>query len=317
MVEINIMKKLKFFSILFLISSHIFGQSSIDIQKFIKPDSVNLFGLLSIPQDSFEYFAIIIPGSGPTDLNGNGPMTKGSYLKKLSDSLCMSGIASLRIDKRGIAGSSDAKLKEYDMTLDIMVDDVVSWVKLINAEYPHKKITIIGHSEGSLVGMLASQKTNGTNYISIAGMGRPMDVIILEQLEKQAPKLAPLAEKMFDTLKMNLPIKEVNPFLLSLFRTSVQPFIKSAIAYDPAIEIQKLNIPSLIIQGDTDIQVSVKDAELLYKNAKDGKLVIIEGMNHVFVKAPEERFANIATYMETDLNIQKELTDSIIEFINK
>jgi hypothetical protein len=291
------------------------GQNFQESKMSITPDSVILNGIMTSPDTEFQYIALIIPGSGPTDLDGNGPMTKGSYLKKLSTKLADSNIASLRIDKRGIASSMDLSLREEDMSITIMVNDIVQWVALLNDKYPNKKITIIGHSEGSLVGMVAAQKTNIASFISIAGMGRPMDVIILEQLEKQAPKLAPIASKMFDSLKLDLPIKEVNPFLLSLFRPSVQPYIKSAIAHDPAADINKLNIPCLIIQGDNDIQVAVLDAELLHQNGKDSKLVIIKEMNHVLVKAPTEKYANIATYNQGDLEIDEELVTAIIKFI--
>ena len=80
----------------------------------------------------------------------------------------------------------------------------------------------------------------------------------------------------------------IPPFLMSLFRPSVQPYMISWMKYDPVIEIAKLSIPSLIIQGTTDIQISVEDANLLAEANSFSELVVIDGMNHILKESEKD-----------------------------
>ena len=107
-------------------------------------------------------------------------------------------------------------------------------------------------------------------------------------------------------------VDSVDPALKSLFRKSVQPYMISWLKYDPAIEIKELKIPILIIQGTTDIQISVEDAKLLaavpsttsnqaFPLSSNTKLVIIKNMNHVLKDCNEDLKFNISTYKNPDL----------------
>jgi hypothetical protein len=103
---------------------------------------------------------------------------------------------------------------------------------------------------------------------------------------------------------------------MSIFRPTIQPFLISWIKYDPAKEITKLNIPTLIAQGTTDIQVANEEAEIL-ASAVDKKVQFIEGMNHVLKVAPAERDENILTYYDPKLPIHKGLSPILVDFIKK
>jgi pimeloyl-ACP methyl ester carboxylesterase len=104
--------------------------------------------------------AVIIPGSGPTDRNGNSPLIPGANnsLKLLAEGLAAHGIASLRYDKRGVGASAASNIKEADLRFSNSADDAAAWVDRLRQDPRFSTITIIGHSEGSLVGMLAAQK---------------------------------------------------------------------------------------------------------------------------------------------------------------
>ncbi|MGV8091298.1 MAG: alpha/beta hydrolase family protein [Mangrovibacterium sp.] len=86
--------------------------------------------------------------------------------------------------------------------------------------------------------------------------------------------------------------------------------------YDPAIEITKLKIPLLLIQGTTDLQVTVNDAELLFKSKPDAQLAIIENMNHVLKESSSDMQEDSATYRNPELPLKPELVDKIIKFVN-
>jgi fermentation-respiration switch protein FrsA (DUF1100 family) len=158
---------------------------------------------------------------------------------------------------------------------------------------------------------------NADAYVSIAGAGRPADKILKEQLDKQPQTVKDLSFPIIDSLVAGKTVSNVNPILFSLFRPSVQPYIISWFKYDPTVEIKKLSIPVLIIQGTNDIQVPVQDALLLSKANKHSQLVEIENMNHIFRIVEGDRNANIATYNDASLPIAHELTRSIVSFIRK
>ena len=86
-------------------------------------------------------------------------------------------------------------------------------------------------------------------------------------------------EKNLATLKNGNTFELKNQMLASLFRASVQPYMISWIKYNPQTEIKKLQIPSLLINGDKDIQVSVQDAQLLQQAKPNAQLHIISNMN--------------------------------------
>ena len=118
-------------------------------------------------------------------------------------------------------------------------------------------------------------------------------------------------------MRNNQKIDTVPPYLLSIFRPSVQPYILSWMLHDPCAEIKKLTVPILILQGTTDIQVEVKQAEMLKTCKPKATLKIIAGMNHILKEAPIDRTKNIATYSDGTLPIMPGLVDLIAAFVNK
>ncbi|MDD4031711.1 MAG: hypothetical protein PHS48_00525 [Bacteroidales bacterium] len=89
----------------------------------------------------------------------------------------------------------------------------------------------------------------------------------------------------------------------------------SWIKYDPAKEIGKLKMPVFIIQGSTDLQVSVNDAKLLSASKPDSKYILIENMNHVLKESDTDVQKNMATYTNPELPLKTGLTDEIVFFI--
>jgi hypothetical protein len=282
-------------------------------------NNVNLYGTLLSSPTNDSTIVFIIPGSGPTDRDGNSAVVKGknNSLKYLAEDLLQAGISSLRIDKRGIGESADAMVKEEDLRFETYIEDVVNWIELLKQEKQFKTIIVAGHSEGSLIGMIAAQQASVSAYISIAGTGIPADEIIKTQVETQPDLIKNEVNRVFEKLKVGDTVGDVNPMLFSLFRPSVQPYIISWIKYNPVKEIEKLKVPTLIIQGTTDIQVSTTDAELLHKASKKSKLVVIENMNHVFKSSSIDQAENVATYSNPELKNVPELAKEIIQFIHE
>lgn len=296
-----------------------FSQNFNEEEIELNYDNVNLYGTLLSSPNTDSTIVLIVPGSGPTDRDGNSLMIKGknNSLKYLAEDLIIHGIPSLRIDKRGVGESADAMVKEEDLRFEIYVKDVINWIELLVQDTRFKKVIVAGHSEGSLISMIAAQQTEIVGFISLAGTGITADEIIKKQLATQPELIKEEVKLVFDKLKVGDTVGNVNPMLFSLFRPSVQPYMISWIKYNPVEEIAKLSVSTLIIQGTTDIQVSIEDAELLQKAQPKSKLVLIEGMNHVFKSAPLNQEENVATYSNPELKNVPQLADEIIQFINE
>jgi len=258
---------------------------------------------------------LIIAGSGSTDRDGNNSLMKNNSLKLLAHGLWENGIASLRYDKRGIGASALNKEQVLAMRFEDLVTDAKSWIGYLQTRDEGSGIHILGHSQGSLVGMLASQDSDVQQLISVAGLGSKVDIILREQLKAQPPVLQEQADIMLDSLAQGYDVKQVHPMLASIFNPGIQPFLRSYMQYNPQAEIAKLNQAVLIVNGTTDIQVGVDQAEQLKAANTNAKLVIIENMNHVLKTAPAERNENLKTYYNPELPLIPELLPAIVGFI--
>jgi pimeloyl-ACP methyl ester carboxylesterase len=259
---------------------------------------------------------LIIAGSGPTDRNGNSVLTKNNGLQMLARGLANAGIASVRYDKRGVAASMKALKREVDLRFEDYINDAVAWIELLKKDKRFSKIIVAGHSEGSLIGMVAAARAGADKYVSIAGPGFPIDEILKTQLKGNA-ELYDLAVPVLDSLKQGHAVKKVDLKLFTIARPSIQPYMTSWMKYDPPVEIKKLKIPVLIIQGDNDFQVSVEDAKKLSAALPAAQLLIIKNMNHVLKIIEGDREANAATYKEPMRPLSTELLDAIIKFVGK
>jgi uncharacterized protein len=283
---------------------------------FVNIDGAKLHTVLTTPSETGNIpLAIFISGSGPTDLDGNNPVMKNNSLKMLSDTLVANNIATLRFDKWGIAKSADPNFKESEVTIDLYTKHVVSLISQMKAK-GFKDIFIVGHSEGSFIGLIALQTTEVKGFVSIAGAGFPADEILKTQLKPQLPAdMYNLTVSLLDSLKNGYQVTSAPQSLYSLFRPSVQPYLISWFKYSPVELMSKVRCPSLILQGDKDIQITTTDAQNLANASKNGKLVIIKGMNHVLKNITGDVQENYASYSNPDLPVNQELTKAVTEFI--
>jgi pimeloyl-ACP methyl ester carboxylesterase len=289
-----------------------------EIKLFAKP--ANLYGTLLVPENHNEVVVLIIPGSGPTDRDGNSAvMGKNNSLKFLAEDLAKEGISSLRIDKRGVGKSMSAITTEADLRFDTYIDDVINWGYKVLNDKRFKKLVVAGHSEGSLIGMVAMQELQQEldilGYVSLAGAGYPIDEVLLTQLKTLPDSLFDEAQNVLGKFKNGETVDKISPSLISIFRPSVQQYMISWIKHNPQEEIKKVNTPILIINGTTDIQVSVDNAEVLNKSNPKSELLIIENMNHIFKNAPIDRDENIKTYSNPELKNIPQLSEAIVKFI--
>lgn len=277
-----------------------------------------LYGTALRPEGRIEAAAVIIPGSGPTDGDGNNPLgVRNASLKQLAEGLAAQGIATVRIDKRGIARSAAAAAREDDLRFDTYVDDARAWAAQTVQQLDVSCVWLIGHSEGALVAQSAATNTDSNicGQILLSGAGRPAGVVIREQLA-QTPE--PYKTQAFDgltELEAGRTIANPPAALHSLLRPSVQPYMISWLSRDPAKLAHDYLGPILIGQGTTDLQTSVDDAEALSIAQPNAQMKLWQGVNHVLTQAPVERGPNLATYADPDAKIDPQVVTDVAAFI--
>lgn len=278
-----------------------------------------LHGTLLTPEGPTRAVAVILPGSGPTDRDGNSPggLVASTY-RLLAEGLAEQGVATVRIDKRGIGASAFAAGREEDLTFQTYIDDARAWAAEAARVTGRPCVWLIGHSEGSQIALAAAQDRNPSvcGLVLLAGAGRPAGVILREQFQAGLPPalLAP-AFAALDELEAGRTVTDAPPELAALFRPSVQPYLISWIGLDPADLIDDYAGPVMIGHGSTDIQVGMVDARALSAAQPAARLVVWEGVNHVLKLAPADRAANIAAYGDPALPLAPGVVDDVAGFI--
>ena len=281
-----------------------------------------LSGTLELPQGCGPFpTLLILAGSGPTNRDGNSSDGDGvDTLKLLANALAEKGIASVRYDKAGVATSlRAAPAREQDLSFDMYVDDAERWVTALRQDARVSQLSIAGHSEGALIGMLAAKRLDVAAYISLAGAGRNAADLLREQLARQFGDAA-TRRKINDVLSELLAGNTVDVAglpanLAGLFRPSVQPYLISWMKYDPAKELSALEAPTLIVQGTTDIQVSVQDAQLLAAAKPDATLLVVVDMMHELKHATSDAASQQLAYTDASLPVVRDVVDRCADFV--
>lgn len=272
------------------------------------------------PQHVRPPVVLIIAGSGPTDRNGDNPASgpSGTY-RKLAANLAARGIASLRYDKRGIGASTLTDSREEAQSFDDFVADARAWLTWLSQQPDLGPVGVMGHSEGGLIALAALQQaTPARALVLLAAPGEGIGATIRRQLAQNPanpPEIVQEANAILDALGRGETVANVSPVLTPLFRPSVQPYLRSSLKYDPQRLIAAVHVPTLIVQGDRDLQVRVEDARQLAAAQPTARTHLAHGVNHVLVPAPLDPAGNFATYANADLPIERGLLTAVVDFL--
>jgi pimeloyl-ACP methyl ester carboxylesterase len=262
---------------------------------------------------------LLIGGSGPTDRNGNQGGMGAGELRQLAEQLAEKGIASLRYDKRGVGRSITPGLQEKDLVLKSFVDDAVAWCDWLRQRPDLGPVVVIGHSEGGLIAMLAARREPVAGIVLLATPGRKLGDIIRGQLQGIGMEAALQSEasNIIAALERGETIPNVSPGLQALFRPSVQPFMISELAVDPAKELGALALPVMIVSGGHDLQISATDAALLSAARPDAVRLDMPEMNHVLKTTPADRAGQQEAYASANVPLAAGLSDAIARFVRQ
>lgn len=315
------MKKL-FFNLTILLSlstSYLFAEDGVITQKDIALTTTTgeIKGTLRLPESPTKTVAIILSGAARTDRDGNQPQTHNNSLRMLAEALAQKDIAVLNFDKRGVGQSQKAGANEAKVTLDTYINDAKEWIDLLRSEYTFDNIVLIGHGEGALIGMLASQDNNNVSkFISLGATSKKASDATKAQFATQPANIKNVVYNNIEKLERGERIDRVAPEWNVLFRSGLQPYLISLYKHNPIEEIAKVGVPTLIIQGDKDVQASIEDAELLATANPNAKKTIIENMNYVLKECDKVGHSNqLNTYLKPNFPLNKNLVPTITEFI--
>ena len=260
--------------------------------------------------------ALLISGSGPTDRDGDSPLgVNAGYLRQLAEGLAAEGITSLRYDKRGLAGSASAGVPEDQLRFENLVEDARAWAAFLRQETGQPCVWLVGHSEGALIAQAVAAGDLGVcGLVLVSGAGRPAAVVIREQLQAMPEPLRGQALHVVDELDAGRPV-DCPAALAVLCRASVQPYVIGWMDLDPVALAAAETRPTLVLQGTTDIQTSVADAQALAGARAGTELVLLDGVNHVLKVAPLDRAANAATYADPSLPLADGVVEAVAGFI--
>lgn len=281
-----------------------------------------LRGTMLSPAQAGAPMVVILPGSGPTDRDGNSPLgVAAATYRLLAEALAERGIASVRIDKRGLFGSAAAGNPNNAMVAGYAAD-TRSWVASMRARTGARCVWLLGHSEGALVALAAREDEGVCGLILVAGAGRPIGQAMREQFRSN-PANAPILDQALaalDRIEAGQPVdtRGMHPALQALFAPAMQPYWIDLLSHDPAAMLRGYTKPVLIVSGARDLQVSEADARALAAANPAARLVILPDVNHVLKQvASDDRATNMATYANPGLPLADGVADAIAGFVRR
>lgn len=274
---------------------------------------VNLKGTLALPSSGTKHPAVLLlPGSGPTDRNGNQPpMLVTDLLKQIAEALAKQGIASFRFDKRAAHANAaiwpkDAGKLDDFFKFEAFAGDAEAAVRMLKSrpEVDALRVGMAGHSEGGLITAYVAQRSpKSLKAIALLGTaGRTLDLVLKDQIEAllviqgassqlKAQYMTNLGQAIDHVRKSGTSPKNVLPGLQPLFSPGTSKLLQSYFTIDPVKAVATYPGPALLLQSNMDSQISAaKDFPLLDKTLKARKnavtvSLVIPNASHNLKKA--------------------------------
>jgi len=286
----------------------------------IRSAGLELQGTLTIPRALTKPVpvVVIIAGSGPTDRNGNSMMgIRPNSYAQLAWRLAERGIASLRYDKRGMPGTQGT-FDITNMTLDDFAGDARVAAESMSRDRRFSRVVFLGHSEGASLALIAGAGgAPVAGIVHVSGLGRRTGEVLREQLSRQfdSAVLVRYDTAMKHYLSGEQPA-DVPQGLEMLFVPVNRTYMRSMMAFEPQAAIRAVRQPVLIVQGATDLQATVADAERLHAARPNAQLVVVPLANHVLKQTADTTIAGqLPTYQSPTIPIMPEVVKPIADWV--
>lgn len=248
--------------------------------------------------------ALILPGSGPIDRDGDHRRMPLGISRALAESLAERGIASLRYDKRG---TGDSQGEWLSTGLLDNVDDAREALRALAAQpdVDPARVFVVGHSEGAILAsylgadpgvaglvLLSATGTPGKEMLAwqtrqLAGsLPRPVSLLVrllrIDIVKRQARSVAKIEASSADVLRMDGA------------RLNAR-WHRELLAYDPRAQLGATTVPVLAITGAKDLQVDPADlARIAELVPGDVETVLVPDLTHILRR--DEEAASFARY---------------------
>lgn len=248
------------------------------------------------------YFAVLVAGSGPTDRDWSNPLIgKPSHSgRDLARWLQAQGIGSLRFDKRFI-GVKDPRA--MDLSLDAQAGDIRSALRMARSlpEAKGKKLLLVGHSEGSVLSLVAGAEADALLLIGLPAQS--MGATIRDQVTRQLDQAGAPEEmkrsnlgyldRAYEAIRTRKPMPDaesgVAPGLVQLAKALGDPsaaeFVRQTLDLDPWVLLSRVPQRVLLAWGDRDVQTP---APAQLPKALKADVCMIPGANHLLRKEDRE-----------------------------
>lgn len=304
---------------------------------------VKLAGTLTVPPGSGPFPAVLLlTGSGAQnrdeELFGHKPFAV------LADHLTRAGIAVLRVDDRGVGGSTGAS---PSLTAEDLAGDALAGVRFLKSRrgIDPGRIGLLGHSEGGMVAPIAASRSGEVGFvILLAGPGVPgYDMMLrqIEQLNRSAGlpqnvivKNLAIQRRIMDLVRQEKNDEALRGKLRELLRAELTgapdafldakvqeamfPGFRALITHDPRPALRQVKVPVLALNGALDLQVDAEqnlpEIEKTLKDAgnKDVTVRRLPGLNHLFQTA---KTGTLVEYVQIEETISPELLDVVTRWI--
>ncbi|HLL75042.1 MAG TPA: alpha/beta fold hydrolase [Pyrinomonadaceae bacterium] len=286
----------------------------------IKTNGYTLAGTLLLPRKA------PLPAPAVVMITGSGQQTRDSQIpmpglegyrpfKQIAEHLAARGIAVLRVDDRGVGGSTGKETLE-SATTSGFADDTRAQIAFLRGrrEIDPDRIALVGHSEGgSIALMVASSDPRVRCVVLMGAMGKTGLEVNLEQQEyalSQAPgfteeRKAQLREQQRQILRAVVEGGDVSAMPADFRR--FLPWFKEFLTFDPLPLVRRLQQPVLILQGGLDRQITPEHASLLERAARGGgnrdvQSRVFPRLNHLFLLAETGAWSEYSSLVTTSLS---------------
>lgn len=320
-----------------------FNYDTEDISFQNPKDKNTLAGTIAQPKnfDKNQPVVILITGSGSQ--NRDEEIFEHKPFAVIADYFAKQGIATLRIDDRGIGGSSQGSGNDTTYNFSTDINSAVDY--LMSKGY--KNIGLLGHSEGGMIApMVAAGNKNVKFTVLMAAPGTSIDQLLVQQNYLAGKSMGQSEAQLEANKKINSGIygfiknysgnryeKDLHEFLIKNFKDQMneeaignmeQQISKSWFTYfvkfNPDEYLSKLKIPVLALNGSLDFQVPAKEnLEAIKKSLtkagnKNFRTEEIPGLNHLFQEATTGAFSE---YSEIEQTISPKVLAEMADWISK
>ena len=279
-------------------------------------------GLVTLPQSGENLPAVVlVHGSGPNDRDETVGQTK--LFRDLAYGLAQNGIAVIRYDKR--TKVHGAKMGNTLTIEEETIEDAILAGKLLAqlSEVDKDRIFVLGHSLGGMMAPRIAKKANGLFAGVILAAGTPktlIDIMVAQNMaainqlsEEQRESSMLLVQQELDRVKaiFALPPEEMrNEILFGL----PAYYLFEMETIDALETILELQLPTLILQGSGDFQVTPEMGLEAYKAGLNEAAFVTyrlyEGLNHMFTAAIDtQTLADYDEPLQADENVIRDMID--------